>query len=217
MPTCTPGCGAGQFCGTDCACHFAADPMPDLVVSEKRLLDEILFGTIEVDSASCSAVERCVSGTGMRRVLRFSVQAINQGQAPLTVPPPLERPDLFTFSPCHGHYHFSGFASYLLLDSAGGTVLAGHKQAYCIGDSQQIMLGPGISCAKEYDCDTQGIQAGWSDLYGNALDCQWLDITELAPGDYLLQVVLNPGRTFEEVSFDNNTVTVPVTIPVPAP
>jgi hypothetical protein len=217
LPACTPACGAGQFCGTDCACHSAADPMPDLVLNGKRLLDEILFDTVDVNSASCSVLEGCVGGTGTRRVLRFSVQAINQGHAPLTVPSPAERPDLFTFSPCHGHHHFSGFASYALLGRDGQTVLVAHKQAYCIGDSQQIMVGPGVSCAKQYDCDTQGIQAGWSDLYGNALDCQWLDITGVAPGDYLLEVVLNPGRRLEEVSFDNNTVTVPVTITTPAP
>lgn len=58
-------------------------------------------------------------------------------------------------------------------------------------------------------------QAGlhhWSDLYGNALDCQWLDVTGFA-GTYQLRVTVNPARAFEEGSFDNNTTTVPVTIP----
>ncbi|MSP60807.1 MAG: hypothetical protein EXR72_10790 [Myxococcales bacterium] len=62
-------------------------------------------------------------------------------------------------------------------------------------------------------CDNQGIQAGWSDLYGNALDCQWLDVTGIPSGNYQLRVSLNPSHAFEEASFDNNTATVPVTIP----
>ena len=61
----------------------------------------------------------------------------------------------------------------------------------------------------------QGIQAGWSDLYGNTLDCQWLDITDLPAGDYQLKVSLNPSREIQEVTFDNNTAVVPVKIPAP--
>jgi len=211
-PVCDPPCGAGKFCGTDCACHQPGDAMPDLVVDQNRLLNEILFDTLDVGEASCAYQEQCVSGPGVRKLLRFSVEAKNQGMATLTVPPPSERPDLFQFSPCHGHYHFSGFAAYQLLDKEGNVLVTGRKQAYCMEDTQQIRFGPEVACDKKYTCDEQGIQAGWSDLYGNTLDCQWLDITDVPAGDYFLEVVLNPGRTFEEISFDNNTAKVPVQI-----
>jgi hypothetical protein len=214
-PTCSPGCGPEEFCGTDCACHAVTDALPDLVVDKARLQDEILFDTVYVTENSCARVEECVTGTGARRVLRFSVEAINQGFATLSVPPPADRPDLFTFSPCHGHFHFSGFASYALLNAKGETVITGRKQAYCMEDTQRIATGPEVPCSKAFDCETQGIQRGWSDLYGNTLDCQWLDITDVAPGDYRLQVTLNPARAFQEVTLDNNTATVPVTIPAP--
>ena len=141
------------------------------------------------------------------------MEAVNQGQATLTVPPPDERPDMFLFSACHGHYHFNGFAEYALLDAEGNVIVPGRKQAYCMVDTQQVLLGPGVGCNKTYDCSSQGIQAGWSDLYGNALDCQWLDITGVPSGDYFLTVTVNPNLAFEEVSVDNNTATVPVTIP----
>lgn len=211
-PVCDPPCGGGEFCGTDCGCHVASDAMPDLVIDEKRLAEEILFDTLQVSPQSCSFIEKCVGGTGTRKVVRFSVEAKNQGQATVVVPSPPERPDLFIFSPCHGHYHFSGFASYWLLDKEGKEILQGQKQAYCMEDTQQIAFGPNVACDKLYTCSEQGIQAGWSDLYGNALDCQWLDVTEVPPGDYFIKVQLNPGRTFEEVSFDNNTAVVPVKI-----
>ena len=41
----------------------------------------------------------------------------------------------------------------------------------------------------------------------------WLDITDVPSGKYSLRVTLNPGRTFQELSFENNTATVPVEIP----
>ena len=47
----------------------------------------------------------------------------------------------------------------------------------------------------------------------SALDYQRLDVTDVPPGDYFLEVVLNPSHAFQEVSFDNNTARVPVTIP----
>lgn len=213
LPVCDPPCGAGQFCGTDCACHGVTDPMPDLVVNAQRLKDEILFDQIVVDEKSCAVAEGCVSGTGTRKLLRFSVEAVNQGQALLSVPPPPERPDLFKFSNCHGHYHFQGFATYGLLDKDGTEVLEGRKQAYCMEDTIQFHEGPNVACAKNHSCQDQGIQPGWSDLYGNALDCQWLDITDIPPGDYQIRVSVNPNRAFEEISLDNNTAVVPVTIP----
>jgi len=82
-------------------------------------------------------------------------------------------------------------------------------------DTQQVLEGPNVGCEKVYDCATQGIQAGWSDLYGNALDCQWLDITDVDPGNYTLQVTINPNHAFEEITLGNNTASVPVTIPAP--
>jgi hypothetical protein len=214
-PTCPGGCPARSFCGTDCACHSIDDPLPDLVINEKRLASEILFDHVNVRGSSCSLVEQCVGGLGDRRVLRFSVEAINQGQATLMMPPPDQRPDLFQFSTCHGHYHFSGFASYELLDVQGHVLALGRKQSYCMEDTVQVTQGPEVGCSKIYDCYNQGIQAGWSDLYGNALDCQWLDITDIAPGNYQLKVSLNPNQAFQEVTFDNNTAIVPVTIPPP--
>jgi hypothetical protein len=214
-PTCAGGCPARSFCGSDCACHSIDDPLPDLVINRERLADEILFDRINVRESSCSYVEQCVGGLGERRVLRFSVEAVNQGQATLTVPPPEERPDLFLFSACHGHYHFGGFARYELLDGAGNALVTGRKQAYCMEDTIQVAQGPDVGCSKVFDCYNQGIQAGWSDLYGNTLDCQWLDITDIPPGDYRLKVSLNPSRELEEITFDNNTAVVPVTIPAP--
>ena len=212
-PTCAPACAPGEFCGADCACHAADAALPDLVLNAERLASEVLFDRATFGEHSCAVAEECVGGLGERRLLRFSVEAINQGQATMVVPAPDTRPDMFEFSPCHGHYHFSGFATYALLDKDDKVVVEGRKQAYCMEDTRQVHPGPNVGCGKLYDCYNQGIQPGWSDLYGNTLDCQWLDITGVAPGDYKIQVTLNPNRAFEEVSHANNTATAPVTIP----
>ncbi len=210
-----PDCGTcddDEFCGTDCRCYDPDDPMPDLIVDRDRLANEILFETREFNEDSCGVAEGCVDGLGARRLLRFSVEAGNQGQASIDMPPPDTRPDLFEWSPCHRHFHFRGFAVYELLDDSGDVVLTGRKQAFCMTDSEQFLEGPDIACRKEHHCTAQGIGAGWSDLYGNSLDCQWLDVTDVPPGDYQLRVRLNPEHNFQEQSFDNNQAVVSVTI-----
>ena len=45
--------------------------------------------------------------------------------------------------------------------------------------------------SSQYDCDFQGISQGWSDSYGSGLDCQWVDITGVPEGDYLLEIRIN--------------------------
>lgn len=212
-PVCKTACSSTQYCGSDCICHRNVDPRPDLYIDKTRLANEILFETRTFSPTSCAINEGCVNGPGARKLLRFTVQAVNQGSADLNVPDPKTRPDLFQFAECHGHYHFKGFATYYLLDTAGNKIMTGRKQAYCMEDSTQIMLGPKVSCEAQSDCASQQISAGWSDIYGNDLDCQWLDITDLPSGAYQLSVSVNPNRTFEEASFENNTTTVPVVVP----
>ena len=50
-----------------------------------------------------------------------------------------------------------------------------------------------------------------SDAYGANLDCQWVDMTGIAPGRYWLTVHINPGRVAPELSYDNNQATVAFT------
>lgn len=212
-PVCRTACSRQEFCGSDCACHRLRDGLPDLVVDRALLQRDIVITSGNFGGQSCAIVEGCVAGPGTRRLLRFAVAAVNQGQGDLQAPDAADHPELFEFSPCHGHYHYSGFAAYALLDPTGRVVLRGHKQAYCMEDSFQARVGPAVSCSASHTCESQGIQHGWADVYGNDLDCQWIDITDLPAGNYQISVTLNPTRTFEEMSFDNNTTVVPVVIP----
>ncbi len=210
-PTCD-GCADDEFCGTDCLCHPGEAPLPDLVVNEARLESDIRFETRDFNEESCAIQESCVDAVGTRKLLRFSVEAVNQGQESIVMPPAETRPDLFEWSSCHRHFHHRGFAVYELLDGDGNVVLTGRKQAFCMIDSEQVFEGPTVDCQKDFTCNEQGISPGWSDVYGNSLDCQWLDVTDIPPGNYQLRVRLNPEHNLQEMSFDNNAGIVPVTI-----
>lgn len=156
--------------------------------------------------------EDCVGGPGIRKLLRFDVVVHNRGDEDLIVGNPKDRPDLFVYSACHRHYHFKQAALYELLDPSGKVVKTGRKQGFCIEDTIPSAAG---APPKRYDCNRQGIQVGWADWYPSVLDCQWIDVTDLPPGPYVLHVFWNPERLMPDGSLENNEGFVAVTIPAP--
>jgi hypothetical protein len=195
-PICTPLSDRG-----DC-------PFPDLTVDSVALGQSLVVDSLE--AGTCEIVEACLGGGGLRRVLRFDVRVANQGSADLVLGSPREGPG-FQYSACHGHYHFNDFASYRLLDVAGNAVLIGRKQAFCARDSERV--DPKVGSQPTYDCNFQGISRGWDDDYDKSLPCQWLDVSDVAPGSYVLEVEANPVRKITELDYGNNLVRVPVVIP----
>jgi hypothetical protein len=153
-------------------------------------------------------------------MMSFDTFVHNIGSGDLIGPAIDRSPDLFTWASCHQHYHFEKFARFNLLSIDGTqTKLAGSKLAYCMEDVAQHLFGSEILCDPQYDCTTQGIPRGRSDLYPASLDCQWLDITNLAPKNcwYTYEVCTNIGRTIMEASYDNNCVRFPLYVPEVAP
>jgi hypothetical protein len=129
--------------------------------------------------------------------------------------PPSTSNPYFEFSTCHGHYHFNTYANYELLNSDGTVAATGHKQAFCLIDLDHYSAPatqPG-----HYNCGDQGIQMGFADIYGSGLDCQWVDITDVAPGSYLLRIRLNEEHVLNESNYGNNVAEVPVTINAATP
>jgi hypothetical protein len=136
----------------------------------------------------------------------------NTGTADLSLGDPALSPD-FVYSECHDHYHFDGYADYRLLAADGTEAGTGHKQAFCLRDSERISTSdPTVERVEQYTCANQGIQRGWADDYGANLDCQWVDVTDVEAGDYTLSITINASRAIPELDYDNDDAEVSVTL-----
>src|SRR5688572_811907 len=181
--------------------------LPDLTPVANLMDGTSSFDFINVSINDPVYVEGCVGGTGTRRVLRFDAVTANLGDADFYIGPPNSSNPLFEWSPAHGHYHVKDYATYTLIASDDSTV-TGHKQAFCLLDSTQITPG----ATPHYTCSNQGISVGYADTYGAYLDCQWIDVTGVAAGEYRLRVDINPTHLLEEMNYDNNRYEALVTL-----
>jgi hypothetical protein len=184
----------------------------DIYADSERLLDSIEFEIKRFDEDSCEVYEGCVNGTGFRRLLRFDTTTPNIGKGDLFLGRPEDVQDIFTYSECHEHYHMDTYADYQLLDLSGNVVAPGHKQAFCLMDFEPWAEGVSFWDA-EYHCGNQGISKGFADTYDSYLDCQFVDITDVPAGDYLLRVTLNYEHLLAESDYTNDVTEVQVTIP----
>lgn len=184
--------------------------LPDLLVDPSSVGQSWSIQTRSFSASDCASVEGCLSGTGPRRLLVFDSVLANLGQGPLHIGAPSDRDDA-VYDACHAHHHLGSAMLYELIKGGGdgGEVVArGRKQGFCLMDSAPVSgTGPG-----RYDCDLQGISPGWADVYDRTLDCQWIDVTGVAPGAYRLRLTANPDFAFLEADHSNNTLEVPVTI-----
>jgi hypothetical protein len=126
----------------------------------------------------------------------------------------------------HNHFHSQRIAAYELLTTTGAPVTSAAKNlaGFCLYDSwgndsspTQYYAPDGTSCMQgqpDYTGDLDmGISPGWGDLYNSQLWDQWVDVTDVTPGQYRLAATVNPQGIYEEKDTGNNTVSVPVTIP----
>lgn len=162
----------------------------------------------------CAVFEGCVDGPGTRTLLKFNTTTPNIGAGDLFLGDPRNNPEMI-YSDCHQHYHFEDYADYRLFDMQGNLVARGHKQAFCLVD---LWRPPGSNGPREPnfpDCGFQGISAGWADVYHRDLDCQWIDVTGVPNGRYVLEVHINPARVIRESNYANNIARTEICIGVP--
>lgn len=190
-------------------------PLPDLTINPARAEVDLAIEKriFEPDACELQPADDCINGSGERTLLRFAVETPNVGNADMELGTPNPQNESFSYSECHMHYHFDGYAEYRLIDDNGNDVAFGHKQAFCLLDSSRWDTDdPTVATESKYWCGFQGIQRGWSDVYHTRLSCQFIDVTDTPPGNYTLRITLNNEMGLEELSYDNNLAEIPVTI-----
>lgn len=163
----------------------------------------------EFSEVSCEVQEGLI-GAGERRLLRYNTEVRNIGAQDMVIPDPEGNP-LFEYHECHGHYHFKGFAASRLLDLEGNELRTSRKVSFCLLDN--IRWDRGATTRRRFTCASQGIQAGWGDVYDSGLPGQWIEIGDLPAGEYQLELTVNPDGVLPEYNYENNVVRIPVTIP----
>lgn len=92
-------------------------------------------------------------------------------------------------------------------------LVRGDKRGFCMIDIKYY--GPKVigkqPTPKYADCvNNQGISVNWADEYVYSLSGQWIDITGLASGSYILEVEVNAEHLFSELDYGNNFAAIPV-------
>lgn len=174
---------------------------PDLTLDPKRFVSQMEIVDRYFEPTGCAFLEGSIFGTGYRRILRFDTVIINAGDGDLVVgnreDPNNPYKDYFYFAECHQHYHIKQFTVYKLLKKdTRELVVESWKGGFCFEDSFKYWGGK----SSGYTCENQGITSGWGDWYYKQLPGQWIDITGVPEGDYIVRAEINFSEpyTFEE-------------------
>ncbi|HET6403822.1 MAG TPA: lysyl oxidase family protein [Candidatus Thermoplasmatota archaeon] len=203
---------------------------PDLITDGTRFNPYLETRTFSTNSCD---VQEGHTEPGTRKLLRFRFTTPNVGVADLVV----GRPDTnyFEWGSCHGHWHFKEYADYRLWEPAqfaqyealrlanpgvqAHEILEAHpelkpvrgdKRGFCVIDI--IRYAPAGLLPKYQSCNFQGISVGWADEYYFTLSGQYIDVTGLPSGNYVLEAEVNSEQLYEESNYDNNRASVRVTI-----
>lgn len=191
-------------------CYFYPDSLcpdgPDLMIDQPAVVNSLQMRS--EDATNCMVVEGCMTGYGTRTVLAFDTHIKNIGATDYYIGNPANNPSQFTFGNCHGHAHYEGYAEYVLYKTDGTSIPIGQKNGFCVLDLE--CSGGGNA---QYGCGNMGITAGCGDIYHNGLDCQWIDVTDVDTGEYVLAVKVNWDQSPDalgrfEMGYENNLAQV---------
>lgn len=214
---------------------------PDLVIRDSADHAELRpFLNNETFSEDDCAVQEGMVEPGERRLLRFNTTHANWGPGDLVVGSPQLHPRWYEESECHGHLHFENFSMYRLWTPDGfetwnrlrkdnpdmtaaevlennsdlrSEVVTTRKQGFCLQDNEIFLSNLTAGDIPKYrGCDSQGITAGHGDEYASGLAGQWIDVTDVPNGTYVLENEANAGRIIEEARYANNRAWTEITI-----
>ncbi|XP_026176763.1 protein-lysine 6-oxidase [Mastacembelus armatus] len=183
--------------------------LPDLVPDPYYIQIATYVQRLPMYNLRCAAEENCLASSSAysqdydtRVLLRFPQRVKNQGTADFL---PSRPRYAWEWHSCHNHFHsMDEFSLYELLDAyTQSPVAEGHKASFCLEDTS---CDPGYYRRFACTSHTQGLSPGCYDTYNADIDCQWIDITDVSPGKYILKVSVNPRQQVPESNFNNNVV-----------
>uniref|UniRef100_A0A672H8L4 Lysyl oxidase homolog n=1 Tax=Salarias fasciatus TaxID=181472 RepID=A0A672H8L4_SALFA len=206
--------------GTGYGTRYFQNGLPDLVPDPYAIQAGAYIQRMQMFALRCAAEENCLASASYRSaymptvrdidfrvLLRFPQKVKNQGTTDFL---PVKPRYQWDWHSCHQHFHsMDAFSNYDLLDVASGRRVAeGHKASFCLEDT-----GCEAGFRRRYACTahTQGLSPGCHDVYAANIDCQWIDITDVPPGNYILKVTVNPDFHVLESDFTNNIVRCEIT------
>nr|QTP96543.1 adult cement protein 7 [Chelonibia testudinaria] len=215
-------CQGNQYSGAAVECAGSQNrDLPDLMVDVPELEQSAILTTETLGDLACAMEENCLASTAAeikkreptlwktrtRKLFRFTNKVWNIGRSDYR---PKADPSEWQWHSCHEHYHSEeSFSEYdLTFEGTDIKAAQGHKASFCLEDSEcRTGISPRYQCYIEKGTrPPQGIRAGCADIYGAYIDCQWIDVTDIKSGNYVLRVRINADRKVPEASFDNNQV-----------
>ena len=139
--------------------------------------------------------------------------------------------DTYEFHPAHAHFHYKNFGQAFLYrlnpDGTMEKVRESRKNGFCMIDVENTRFGvddqgvpykgeaprtyyfPRCNAPTERDEHgtymVNGISVGWADVYNWFLADQYIEISGVPDGLYVIETRANPVRTVHETTFDDNT------------
>ena len=138
--------------------------------------------------------------------------------------PHLEEPSagemIYVSADGHHHWHLQRVAKYSLWNSAKSAEVApAAKVGFCLEDSQHVEpigpekavyadnVAPFRDFCQQYRPNAtslfEGISPGWRDVYSHELAFQWVDVSNVLPGEYWLREDVNPLGVIKETGGAN--------------
>uniref|UniRef100_G3PXK2 Lysyl oxidase homolog n=1 Tax=Gasterosteus aculeatus aculeatus TaxID=481459 RepID=G3PXK2_GASAC len=186
--------------GTGYGTRYFQNGLPDLIPDPYAIQAGAYIQRMQMFALRCAAEENCLARSAygpavrdidFRVLLRFPQKVKNQGTTDFL---PVKPRYQWDWHSCHQHFHsMEAFSNYDLLDiTTERKVAEGHKASFCLEDTG---CDPGFR--RRYACTshTQGLSPGCHDTYAANIDCQWIDITDVPPGNYILKELMSRHAT----------------------
>jgi hypothetical protein len=145
------------------------------------------------------------TGTGTRKLIYLDAALANIGSSDWDLRP------YQALDPCSSSSEpaIMNLTRHTLYNSSGAKLATTYKDYYAISDMRQYLPSvPPQQSILDY------LPWGWADVYsgGGDYEGEFLDVTNVAAGEYTMEVTVNPGGVIPEVDTTNNASLVTFTL-----